>query len=92
MIYSDTAAGIETHPRALARKCLLIRMVIADSLEAARDRMFAFTRLDLPSGFCPHHDRDRGSEREIPPPHQDADRADAALGTAGVMPNSDAQG
>lgn len=45
------------------------------------------------------HQRDRASERGIPPPHQDPDRAamrrdraDAALGVAGLGPDPDAQG
>jgi transposase-like protein len=47
MIYADTAAEIETKRRAFLRKRRLKCRAVADSLEEAGDRLFAFTRLDL---------------------------------------------
>jgi transposase-like protein len=46
MIHADTAAGIETKRRAFLRKWRLKCRAVADSLEEAGDRLFAFTRLD----------------------------------------------
>jgi transposase-like protein len=46
MIYANTAAGIETKRRAFLRKWRLKCQAVADSLEKAGDRLFAFTRLD----------------------------------------------
>jgi transposase-like protein len=46
MIYADTAAEIETKRRAFLRKWRLKCRAVADSLEEAGDRLFAFTRLD----------------------------------------------
>ena len=45
MIYADSAAGIETRRRAFLRKWRLKCRAVADSLEEAGDRLFAFTRL-----------------------------------------------
>jgi len=45
MIYADTAAEIETRRKAFARKWHLKCRAVADSLEEAGDRLFAFTRL-----------------------------------------------
>ncbi|MBS3981442.1 MAG: transposase [Rhodobacteraceae bacterium] len=46
MIYADTAAEIETRRKAFLRKWRLKCRAVADSLEQAGDRLFAFTRLD----------------------------------------------
>jgi hypothetical protein len=46
MIYADTAAGIETPRKAFLRKWRLKCRAVADSLEEAGDRLFAFTRRD----------------------------------------------
>jgi len=46
MIYADTAAEIETRRKAFLRKWRLKCKAVADSLEEAGDRLFAFTRLD----------------------------------------------
>ena len=46
MIYADTAAEIETRRKAFLRKWRLKCRAVADSLEEAGDRLFAFTRLD----------------------------------------------
>jgi transposase-like protein len=46
MIYANTAAGIETKRRAFLRKWRLKCRAVADSLEEAGDRLFAFTRRD----------------------------------------------
>jgi putative transposase len=46
MIYAETAAGIETRRKAFLRKWRLKCSAVADSLEEAGDRLFAFTRLD----------------------------------------------
>jgi putative transposase len=45
MIYADSVAGIETRRRAFLRKWRLKCPAVADSLEEAGDRLFAFTRL-----------------------------------------------
>jgi len=45
MIYADTAAEIETRRKAFLRKWRLKCRAVADSLEEAGDRLFAFTRL-----------------------------------------------
>ena len=46
MIYAGTAAEIETRRKAFLRKWRLKCRAVADSLEEAGDRLFAFTRLD----------------------------------------------
>jgi len=46
MIYADTAAEIEIRRKAFLRKWSLKCRAVADSLEEAGDRLFAFTRLD----------------------------------------------
>jgi transposase-like protein len=46
MICADSAAGIETRRKAFLRKGRLRCRAVADSLEDAGDRPFAFTRLD----------------------------------------------
>ncbi len=46
MIYADTAAEIETRRKAFLRKWHLKCRAVADSLEEAGERLFAFTRLD----------------------------------------------
>ena len=46
MIYADTAAEIEMRRKAFLRKWRLKCRAVADSLEEAADRLFAFTRLD----------------------------------------------
>jgi transposase-like protein len=46
MIYADTAAEIETRRKAFLRKWRLKCRAVADSLEEAGDRLFAFTRLE----------------------------------------------
>lgn len=46
MICADSAAGIETRRKAFLRKGRLKCRAVADSLEDAADRLFAFTRLD----------------------------------------------
>ena len=46
MIYADTASGIETRRKAFLRKWRLKCRAVADSLEEAGERLFAFTRLD----------------------------------------------
>jgi transposase-like protein len=46
MIHADTAAGIETKRRTFLRKWRLKCRAVADSLEEAGDRLFAFTRRD----------------------------------------------
>jgi transposase-like protein len=46
MIYADTAAGVEKKPKAFLCKWRLKCRAVADSLEEAGDRLFAFTRLD----------------------------------------------
>jgi len=46
MIYAETAARIETRRKAFLRKWRLKCSAVADSLEEAGDRLFAFTRLD----------------------------------------------
>jgi len=45
MIYADTTAEIETRRKAFLAKWRLKCRAVADSLEEARDRLFAFTRL-----------------------------------------------
>jgi len=46
MIYANTAAEIETRRKAFLRKWRLKCRAVADSLEEAGERLFAFTRLD----------------------------------------------
>jgi len=46
MIYADTAAEVELRRKAFLRKWRLKCRAVADSLEEAGDRLFAFTRLD----------------------------------------------
>ncbi len=46
MVYADTAAEIETRRKAFLRKWRLKCKAVADSLQEAGDRLFAFTRLD----------------------------------------------
>lgn len=46
MIYAETAAEIETRRKAFLQKWRLKCRAIADSLEEAGERLFAFTRLD----------------------------------------------
>jgi transposase-like protein len=46
MIHADTAAEIETRRKAFLRKWHLKCRAVADSLEEAGERLFAFTRLD----------------------------------------------
>ncbi len=46
MIYAETAAEIETRRMAFLRKWHLKCRAVADSLEEAGERLFAFTRLD----------------------------------------------
>ncbi len=46
MIYAETAAEIETRRKAFLRKWHLKCRAVADSLEEAGERLFAFTRLD----------------------------------------------
>jgi transposase-like protein len=46
MIYAGTAAEIETRRKAFLRKWRLKCRAVADSLEEAGERLFAFTRLD----------------------------------------------
>ena len=46
MIYADTAADIEIRRKAFLHKWRLKCRAVADSLEEAGDRLFAFTRLD----------------------------------------------
>ena len=46
MIYAETAAEIETRRKAFLRKWRLKCRAVADSLEEAGERLFAFTRLD----------------------------------------------
>jgi putative transposase len=46
MIYAETAAEVETRRKAFERKWRLKCRAVADSLEEAGERLFAFTRLD----------------------------------------------
>jgi transposase-like protein len=46
MIYAETAAEVETRRKAFLRKWHLKSRAVADSLEEAGERLFAFTRLD----------------------------------------------
>ncbi len=46
MIYAETAANVEMRRKAFLRKWRLKCPAVADSLEEAGDRLFAFTRLD----------------------------------------------
>ena len=46
MIYASTAAEVEQKRKAFLRKWHLKCRAVADSLEEAGDRLFAFTRLD----------------------------------------------
>ena len=46
MIYAATAAEVETRRKAFLRKWRLKCRAVADSLEEAGERLFAFTRLD----------------------------------------------
>jgi transposase-like protein len=46
MIYAETAAEVETRRKAFVRKWRLKCRAVADSLEEAGERLFAFTRLD----------------------------------------------
>ena len=46
MIYAETAAEVETRRKAFLRKWHLKCRAVADSLEEAGERLFAFTRLD----------------------------------------------
>src|SRR6056297_627677 len=46
MIYAETAAEIETRRKAFLRKWRLKCRAVADSLDEAGERLFAFTRLD----------------------------------------------
>lgn len=46
MIYAETAAEVERHRKAFLRKWRLKCRTVADSLEEAGARLFAFTRLD----------------------------------------------
>ena len=45
MIYAETAAEVETRRKAFLRKWRLKCRAVADSLEEAGERLFAFTRL-----------------------------------------------
>jgi hypothetical protein len=76
MIHADTAAGIETKRRAFLRKWHLKCHAVADSLEEAGDRLFAFTRLDptqCAMEVSPDHQRHRTPERRVPATDQDPD-------------------
>ena len=46
MIYAETAAEVETRRKTFLRKGRLKCRAVADSLEEAGERLFAFTRLD----------------------------------------------
>jgi putative transposase len=46
VIYAETAAEVETRRKAFERKWRLKCRAVADSLEEAGERLFAFTRLD----------------------------------------------
>ena len=46
MIYAETAADVQTRRKAFLRKWRLKCRAVADSLEEAGERLFAFTRLD----------------------------------------------
>jgi transposase-like protein len=46
MIYAETAAAVQTRRKAFLRKWRLKCRAVADSLEEAGERLFAFTRLD----------------------------------------------
>ena len=46
MIYAETAAEVETRRKAFLRKWRLKCRAVAESLEGAGERLFAFTRLD----------------------------------------------
>jgi len=100
MIYAETAVEVEKKRRALLRKWRLKCGAVADSLDEAGDRLFTFIRLH-PAQWrsCPDHECDRAPDREVPPPDRGADRAalpgdraDAALGPAGLRTDPDAHG
>jgi putative transposase len=72
MIYAATAAEVETRRKAFLRKWRLKCRAVADSLEEAGERLFAFTRLDPsqwksartptpPLGECKHSPAGRRS-------------------------------
>ena len=100
MIYAETAAEVETRRKAFLRKWRLKCRAVADSLEEAGERLFAFTRLD-PSQWKSARTTNaiEPAERGIPPAPQDPDRAalrrdraHAALGPARLRPDRHAQG
>ena len=101
MVHADTAAEVETRRKTLLRKWRLKCRAVADSLEEAGDRLFAFTRLD-PSQWKSARTtnaierlnekfRRRIKTQTVLPCA--GNRADAAaLGPSGLRPDPDAQG
>jgi putative transposase len=99
MIYAETAAEVETRRKAFERKWRLKCRAVADSLEEAGERLFAFPPRSVTMEIGANHQRDRAPQRGVPPPHQDPDRAalrrdraHAALGAARLGPDRHAQG
>ena len=83
MIYAATAKEVEARRKAFLRKWRLKCRAVADSLEEAGDRLFAFTACTRASG-SPRERRTRSSGYiGVQAPHQDADRA--ALGRDAAM-------
>ena len=99
MIYAATPEEIETRRKAFIRKWRLKCRAVADSLEEAGERLFAFTRLP-PSQWksAQHNQRDRAPARGVQAAHQDPDRSavgrnrgHAVLGADGIRPDLDAK-
>ena len=99
MIYAETAAEVETRRKA---SCEVAAQVRVRRRQPRRSRGSA-VHLHAPEPVAveigPHDQCHRAPERGIPPPHQNADRpalrrnrADAALGSARLRPDPDAQG
>jgi len=64
MIYAATAEEIEERRKAFLRKWRLRHRAVADSLEEAGEKLFAFTRLP-PLLFSFKRGRPRGEERSV---------------------------
>ena len=100
MIYAATREEIAARRKAFIRKWRLKHRAVADSLEEAGERLFAFTRLPPePMAQRAHHQCDRAAARGVQATDQDADRAavsrhrrHAVLGAARIRADQHAQG
>jgi putative transposase len=99
MIYAATREEIEVRRKAFIRKWRLKHRAVADSLEEAGERLFAFTRLPPSQAQRADHKCHRAVARGVQTKDQDADRAavgryrcDVVLGAARLRSDQHAQG